>query len=65
MRGEINSESIKLFNFLLLAHVIYPNEKSDEANGNDQFIEPGTHEIHDRKNSLKTSCNKVPECIHE
>lgn len=38
---------IPLLYFFLLGHVTHPNEKSNEANHDKQFIKPGTHPVHD------------------
>jgi hypothetical protein len=48
----------------LLAHVTHPDEESEEADHDQQLIEPGTHPVHDLKYYLKTVCNKMPESVH-
>jgi hypothetical protein len=48
----------------LLAHVIHPDKKSDEADYDEQLIEPWTHPVHDLKDELKKACDEMPERVH-
>jgi len=48
----------------VLTHVIEPCEKSDEANDNQELVEPKSHKWHHFEDAVKEVAEEVPESVH-